>query len=70
MARMLEMLRDLVAHKGYADQQPFGTIPIAPGAINGEIQLEIPAGTPTMTVLFRAESGGSQAETTLQINAP
>lgn len=53
-----------------ADQQPFGTIPIAPGAINGEIQLEIPAGTPTMTVLFRAESGGSQAETTLQINAP
>ena len=53
-----------------ADQQPFGTIPIAPGATNGEIQLEIPAGTPTMTVLFRAESGGSQAETTLQINAP
>jgi hypothetical protein len=53
-----------------ADQQPFGTIPIAPGAINGEIQLEIPAGTPTMTVLFRAESGGSQAETTLQITAP
>jgi molybdopterin-binding protein len=52
-----------------ADGQPFGAIEILAGAVTGQVQLEIPANTPPMTVTFRAVSGPTQAEVTVEITA-
>jgi hypothetical protein len=49
------------------NQQPFGTIPIEAGAVTGQVQLEIPPDTASGTIVLTATSGGTQAETTVQI---
>lgn len=50
-----------------ADDQPIGSIPIEAGAVSGQVQLQIPPQTQPLTVVLRAISGPSQAETTLQV---
>ena len=49
------------------NQQPFGTIPIEAGAVTGQVQLEIPADTSIGTIVLTATSGGTQAETTVDV---